>query len=361
MIDIETQYKAVREGIGLIDRSDVGKIAIYGEDRFTWLQGMVSNDVKYLSMKGLYSSFSACVLDATGHVLTDLSLVRVNHNKGQHLAEFLNLPVSEFILAALPRENVNKIMSLWERFIIMEDVELKDVSEVVGCVSLQGKNAYNLWDMASPLAEEPVYQFWKRVYTMPADHVGTLMGFDAYFPIQEKQQIQSILNGEGYPTIGAEAQEILRVEAGIPKYGVDMDETTLAPEAGLMQTHISLTKGCYVGQEIVARIDSRGHTNRALTGLVFETGDVPASGDRIIAREESGGTRETGRVTSVIAASPAMNGRPIALGYVRHEHRAPGSRLQVQGANVTHATQVVELPFYRRPESGPPPTKGAEI
>ena len=350
MTHVKTQYKAVREGVGLIDRSDVGKIAVYGKDRYTWLQGMVSNDVKHLASQGVYSSFSACVLDATGHILTDVSLVRVNRKPGQRLAESLHLPVAEFVLADLPRENVNKIMSLWERFIIMEDVELKDVSESLGCVSFQGKNAYNMWDMASPLAEEPMYAFWHSVYTMPADHVGKHMGFDAYFPAQEKQHLWNILNGEGYPTISAEAQEILRIEAGIPKYGVDMDETTLAPEAGLMATHISLTKGCYVGQEIVARIDSRGHTNRALTGLVFEMGDVPMSGDKIVAFEEGGGTRETGRITSAIAASPALNGRPIALSYVRHEHRAPGTRLQVLGAKQSVTAQVVELPFYRRPE-----------
>lgn len=147
----------------------------------------------------------------------------------------------------------------------------------------------------------------------------------------------------------------------MPKYGVDMDETTLAPEAGLMATHISLTKGCYVGQEIVARIDSRGHTNRALTGLVFEDGDVPASGDKIFADDEGGGARETGRVTSVVSSSPAMNGRPIALGYVRHEHRAPGSRVRVQsnieGADIARTATVVELPFYRKPERAPQPAR----
>ncbi len=135
------------------------------------------------------------------------------------------------------------------------------------------------------------------------------------------------------------------MEAGIPKYGVDMDETTLAPEAGLMATHISLTKGCYVGQEIIARIHSRGHTNRALTGLVFDAGDAPASGDKIIALED-GNPRETGRITSVVASSPAMNGSAIALGYVRHEHRALDSQVHVVGSNRTRIGSVVELPFY---------------
>ncbi len=354
MTDIQTQYNRVRSDIGWLNRSGIGKIAITGTDRFTWLQGMVSNDVRLLTKA--YTFFQSCVLDATGHILTDLSLVRMNSKKSQALAERLHLGASEFILADLPRENVPKMMALWERFIIMEDVELRDVSSEVGCFSLQGEDAYERWDMASPLPDEPIAEFWKNVCTMPADYAGRMTGFNAYFAVEDQTRLRKVLATEGCIEIGAEAQEILRVEAGIPKYGVDMDETTLAPEAGLMATHISLTKGCYVGQEIVARIDSRGHTNRALTGLVFGEGDVPASGDKIFADEAGGDGRETGRITSVVAASPAMSGRPIALGYVRHEHRAPGSILRVQGANTGLQATVVSLPFYRKPErvSSPP-------
>ena len=102
------------------------------------------------------------------------------------------------------------------------------------------------------------------------------------------------LEKRGVIKIEPEAQEILRVEAGLPKFGADMDETTIALEAGLGPTHISLTKGCYIGQEIVARIDSRGHTNRALTGFVLETGELPNAGDKIFGPDADGAERETG-------------------------------------------------------------------
>lgn len=345
MTDIETQVNAVRSGIGLIDRSDVGKIAISGEDRFTWLQGMVSNDTGLITKA--YTFFQTCVLDATGHILTDMSLVRMDGPKIANLAAAVNISVPEFVLADLPRANVSKILSLLERFIIMEDVELKDVSAGMGCFALQGKRASQIWDYGQGKEDDPLRGLWNHFKTMPADYTGA-NGFNAYFPMSDKEALLGEILQNGVVEVGPEAQEILRVEAGIPKYGMDMDETTLAPEAGLMATHISLTKGCYVGQEIVARIHSRGHTNRALTGLVFAEGDAPASGDKIVA-EEDGKPRETGRITSVVAASPAINGRPIALGYVRHEHRAPGSPVQVAGNDRTRPASIVELPFYKPP------------
>ena len=330
MTDIETQYKAVREGIGLIDRSDVGKIAISGEDCYTWLQGMVSNDVRLLE-NGATGRLQTCVLDATAHVLSDITLI--------------NVPEDHTILLDLPRANVTKILSLFDRLIITEEVELADVTETLGCFSLQGPGS-----MAWLVMMESDRMFnaaWDNLEAlMDADHTGS-GGVDLYFARAAAAQLKQTNALKSVNDIGAEAQEILRVEAGIPKYGVDMDETTLAPEAGLMATHISLSKGCYVGQEIVARIHSRGHTNRALTGLVFADGDIPTPGDKIMA-EEDGKTRETGRITSVVAASPALNGRPIALGYVRHEHRAPGSQVEVVGRDRTRFANVVELPFYFR-------------
>ncbi len=334
MTDIAAQYQAVRSRIGLIDRSDAGKIGISGEDRFTWLQGMVSNDVRLLE-KGVTHRLQACVLDATGHVLSDFTLISPQG--------------ASRILIDLPRANVTKILSLFDRYIITEDVEISDLTATLGCFSLQGPDSMR-WMMVME-NDRMFSEAWDNLEVlMDADHTGS-GGFDVYFGSEAAEQIRQTNALKSVPVVGPEAQEILRVEAGIPNYGVDMDETTLAPEAGLMATHISLTKGCYVGQEIVARIHSRGHTNRALTGLVFAAGDAPACGDKIVV-EEDGKPRETGRITSVIAASPAMNGLPIALGYVRHEHRAPGSPVQVVGSDQTRPANVVELPFYKPSHEG---------
>ena len=138
------------------------------------------------------------------------------------------------------------------------------------------------------------------------------------------------------------------LEAGEPRYGADMDESILAPEAGLMSTHISLTKGCYVGQEIVARIDSRGHTNRALTGLVVMGETCVNVGEKLFENDVMGDGKETGRITSVATFSPAAGGRPIALGYVRHEHRSVGAWLHVGTADSHRMVEVVELPFRNK-------------
>lgn len=328
MTDVEIQVNAVRSGVGLIDRSDVGKIAVSGADRFTWLQGMVSSDVRLLENGKAYRQ-QACVLDSTGHVLTDLALISPQ-GAGR-------------VLLDLPRANVAKLLALFDRYLITEDVEIVDLTDTMGCFSIQGAGSM-AW-LTRMESDRMFSAAWDNVEVlMDADHTGS-GGVDFYFPREAAEQIRQTHAIKSVPVIGAEAQEILRVEAGIPKYGVDMDETTLAPEAGLMATHISLTKGCYVGQEIIARIHSRGHTNRALTGLVFNAGDAPAPGDKIIALED-GNPRETGRITSVVASSPAMNGSAIALGYVRHEHRALDSQVHVVGSNQTRIGSVVELPFF---------------
>ena len=342
------EVRAVRESMGLVDRSDVGKLAISGPDRFTWLQGMISNDVKRLDQPRVYDFFRACVLDATGHLLSDLSIVPVRGKKAVLLTKPLGLPQDDFLLVDLPRENVDKIATLFDRFLITEDVEILDVTDHLGCFSFQGRRAAEIVNQAQGAPDHPLGEGQERVYTMPADYCGE-GGFNAYFPMAEYDMLLERIRQRGVVEVGPEAQEILRVEAGIPKFGVDMDESVIALEANLGLTHISFTKGCYVGQEIIARIQSRGHTNRALTGLVLIEGLLPAFGDKIypLPTSEMPEVRETGRITSVIPVSPALGGRAIALGYVRHEHRTPGSRLRIGEAGTLMET--VEMPFYRKP------------
>ncbi len=341
MLDVMAQCRAVRENVGLLDRSEIGKLAIFGPDRYTWLQGMVSNDTRRLEQGA--PSLPACILTPTGHVLTDLTLINV---VGENpLAPALGLPAPDFVLAVLPRENAEKIATFLDRYIIMEEVELRDVSEAIGCFSLQGPHAAELWQsLAGRMGD--------RVVVVEADPTGS-GGLDLYFPSAEREAGRSALLGTGAAEVGPEAQEILRVEAGIPRYGAELDESVIALEANLGPTHISLTKGCYIGQEIIARIDSRGHTNRALTGLLITGEAVPAPGARLYPLPTSGESApcDVGRITSVVASSPAMGGRPIALGYVRHEQRAPGTPLRAGEAPAAPTVEVVELPFYRRPAS----------
>jgi aminomethyltransferase len=344
MLEFAAQYRAVREAVGLLDRSEVGKLAILGPDRFTWLQGMVSNDVRLLE-KGA-RRLQACVLNATGHLLSDLTLVNVTGDSP--LAAALDTAGPDFVLAELPRANVEKIVAVFDRLLIMEDVEIRDVSAELGCLSLQGPDAAAC--LSSWQAQQTT--LWKLIaasfYAVEADHTGS-GGLDLYCTREAVEALREAILLRGVPEIGQEAQEALRVEAGLPQYGVDMDESVIALEANLGPTHISLTKGCYVGQEIIARIDSRGHTNRALTGLILASAPLPAPGEKLFSfpTDAEPVPREVGRLTSIIAAAPAVGGRPIALGYVRHEQRASGIRLRMGETAPERIVEVVELPFYR--------------
>jgi folate-binding protein YgfZ len=141
--------------------------------------------------------------------------------------------------------------------------------------------------------------------------------------------------------VGAAAQEILRVEAGIPRYGVDMDQDNLLLETGL-ESHVSFSKGCYLGQEVVERIRSRGHVNKKLSGIVLEGSDPAEPGGRIY-----GGEKEIGAVTSSVI-SPHLNA-PIALAYVHRDFSDPGTPVVWRQGEKTVHGKVVALPFYRSP------------
>jgi folate-binding protein YgfZ len=340
MTDWLTQYRAVRRSVGMIDRSKMGKIAISGEDRYAWLQGMVSQDVR--RFQSGERSLPACILTPTGHVISDLTLIDITRNR-------------PLILAVLPQHNSARVLQLLERFIITEDVELADVTASVRCRSYQGPQAARRFEEARSAGvlsggkdEAQEGTSGVGMVAIAADHTGS-GGYDLFFEpgAVSTADARRLLEIEGAPEIGTEAQEALRVEAGIPLFGAELNESVIALEANLGPTHVSLTKGCYVGQEIIARIDSRGHTNRSLTGLVSVAGRALQPGARLFTHLEEGAAREAGRITSAVPDSPTMNGRPIALAYVRHEFGEPGTRLYPEAADPAVAVEVVPLPFYR--------------
>ena len=158
----------------------------------------------------------------------------------------------------------------------------------------------------------------------------TAHGLDLWVPPDRAPGVWERLVAAGAVPVGEEAAEVLRVEAGVPAWGRELTESVLLPEAE-MSDAVSYTKGCYVGQEIVARLQARGHTNRALRQVVFDhTAPVPPAGATLHVPEDGPEPgREVGRVTSAVL-SPAHNERPLALGYVRREYFAPGTPLDVQ-------------------------------
>jgi folate-binding protein YgfZ len=287
-------YTAARQGVTWSELSALGKIAVRGADRFSWLQGMVSNDIRLLESGA--PSLQAYVLDATGHILAETTALT--------MAE-----AEPFLLLLVARENVKSLYGLLDRLLIMEEVELEDVTEEYDVLSLQGalaepRNGFGTW--------------------IAADHTGS-GAWDCVGTPESIAGLKSALMAEGIPEMPSSVWEVLRIEAGIPAYPAELNSQIIASEAGNAATHICLTKGCYVGQEILARIDSRGHTNRALTCLQLSS--LPESSSEIRLIEPTTG-RDVGWITSLVPFAPSTQSS-LALGYVRHEQRTVGTLLQM--------------------------------
>jgi folate-binding protein YgfZ len=311
---VEEEYRSVIEHVGLLDLSHRGRLRLTGEDRVRWLQGMVSNDV--LPLQTGKDVVHACVLDATGHLLADVTVVNAEDS----------------LILDLDGMNTEKIARLFDSYVITEDVEIADVSDSLICFSLQGSAVSKAW-IQSIIADTAIVVASRR---------SVEGGFDLFMPAEEAPTLWERLTGSGARPVGEHATEIHRVEAGIPRYGLDMDETTIPLEANLEATHISYQKGCYVGQEIIARIQSRGHTNRALTGFTMEGDLLPEPKSAVMLAEETA-QKPVGWVTSSVF-SPSLQS-VIALGYIRHEHRSAGVQLIIDCGSKRLNAKLASLPF----------------
>lgn len=311
--DPSAERRALREAAGMALLHERSVIRIGGTDRFTWLQGMVSNDVRPLQSEP--GPVQACVLDATGHTLADVRL----------------LATGDHVLADVPQAAAAAVMRTLDLLIVMEDVALDDLADELVGITVQGPRVH---------AAAHALEGLPGVHTTAADHTG-FGGIDVWCPTECVSEAWVRLAAAGARPCGSQAAEALRIEAGIPCFGHEFDAHTLAPEAGLAASHISTAKGCYIGQEVIARIHARGHTNRALTGLVIAGPHIPEPGAAVT--DPAAADREVGRVTS--AAASDLVGSPIGLALVRHEAREPGHRLQIRTASGVRDAEVTLLPF----------------
>ncbi len=283
--------------IFLFDRSPRGVLELTGADRETFLQGMVSNDVVGLPAG---DTRHAALLDTTGHILADLHI----HTRTDALIVETDPICLEALSAAL-----NKLL-------IMEDVQITDVSQHWEVVSVLGTPAFHLpTDLLT---------------TAYSTSFPILPGVDLWLPTAEKNSAWNSLLGAGAVPLTAEEAEALRVDAGIPKWGAELSPAILLPEAEMTDA-VSYTKGCYVGQEIIARLQARGHTNKALRQILLaEDAPVPPVGATVHVPEDGPEPgREIGSVTSA-AESPSRGGQSIAVGYLRKEYFASGTAVSVQ-------------------------------
>ena len=271
----------------LWDRSPRGLLELRGSDRASFLQGMVTNDVKALAPGQVCH---AALLDTTGHILADLYV--------HAFPEALIVETDPACFAVLSQT--------LSRFLIMEDVTLADVSADWAIVTVLEGGAD-----AVPGEKRP------SSAPFPA-------AFDLWLPAAEP------LDMPGAITLTDDEAETRRVEAGTPKWGSELSASVLLPEAG-MEDAVSYTKGCYVGQEIIARLHARGQANRGLRFvLLADDAPVPPVGSAVHVPEngpEPG--REIGRVTSA-AASPRRGGQSLALAFIRKEYFADGTPVTVQ-------------------------------
>ena len=300
--------RVLTDSCGLVDRSERGKLALTGSEAKTFLHGQVTNDIEGLEPgQGCYAAF----LTHKGKMLGDMRVLDVGHE----------------LLLDTERVALQELFNMIRRYKLGRDVELHKRTLETALLSLIGPDARRIAG-----AEDIVEEHRNRhaeIAGVPVVLVATDVGIDVFAPAESKETVIAEL---GVPAVDAEAAEVLRVERGRPRYGVDLDESVIPQEGGLNERAVSFTKGCYVGQETVARLYYRGKPNRRLRGLRLSapasTGDVLRLGDKQVGR------------LGTVAVSPLYG--PIALALVRRE-AAPGDTLAV-GEGDTSA-QVVELPF----------------
>jgi len=312
----DSAYRAATEGCGLVDRSERGKLALTGSDVKTFLQGQVSNDVEALAPgAGCYAAF-----------LTP---------KGKMLGDIRILDAGDEMLLDTERVALQELFNMIRRFSVGYTVELHKRTLQRGLLSLLGPDAAAVSGAGELVHGAEHAHAMIDVDGIAARAIRTDAGIDLLCDAEVTEALIAALTARGAEPVSETVAECVRIERGRPRYGIDLDDSVIPQEAGLNQRAVSFTKGCYVGQETVARLFYRGKPNRHLRGLRLsapaQTGDEIVFADKVI-----------GRLGSV-ADSPALG--PIALALVRREAE-PGSEVTVAGLGGDQIDAVVvELPF----------------
>jgi len=318
--DWEAEWRVARESVALFDTTCHAIVILRGPDRVRYLHAIVSNDVRSL---GEDEGARALLLNPQGHVLFELEI----HAQQDQLLVLSHASVHELTVATL------------DKYIIMDDVEMEDATDRLGTIAFEGPRAgivasqlagFALEGFAE-LAGERVDIAGVKCYLVRRSHYG-FPGVQIIAPREHLATLWGVVgaavDAEHGAVIGMRALNALRLEAGVPWFPLDFNDTVVANEAGLDATHLSFTKGCYTGQEIVERVRSRGHLNRRRVRLTFSTPDPPAAGTKLRA-----GDSEAGYVTS--AAFSPLSGTAIGMGYVRRECDSTGSIVEYDGGTAT--------------------------
>ncbi len=325
-------YQAAREHAASFPRTGRGRIVVSGRDRASYLQGLLTNDIAALGPgQGCYAAY----LTPQGRMIADLWVYELG----------------DVILLSVPLAARETVLTRLDQFIFSEDVQLGDVTGTFAALVVVGPLAAAAVARALGVEAGVIQALGEHGslrLTLAGEPVIVLRvtdtgepGYEVLVATASAAPLEAALQAAGVEPIDAATAETLRIEAGVPRFGVDMDEETIPLEAGIEPRAISFTKGCYVGQEVIIRVLHRGHGRvaRRLVGLVFEDARVgPAATPLLV------DGREVGAITSS-AVSEAL-GRSIALGYLKRDFTEPGTRVSTGDGR---AAEVVALPFVARP------------
>jgi folate-binding protein YgfZ len=320
--DLEAELAALRAGCGVYDLGFRAKLSLTGGDRVRWLNGMVTNNIRDLATgHGLY----AFLLNPQGRILGDL----YTYNRG------------ESIVVDTDRSQSEKILATFDHYIIMDDVEVKDVTDEVSAVGISGPRGREVL-IAAGFAVPEIQPLQMQSVTWQSMECSLVCGeqgnWEIWVSSSGVRKLWDALLAAGARPAGFEALEVHRIESGIPAYGIDIRDRDL-PQETEQERALNFNKGCYIGQEIVERIRSRGAVHRKFTGFVLN-GTV-ATGSKVVSNG-----KEVGEITS-IAELPIAGDKRIALGYIRREVGTPGREVMVGSIGAT----VVQLPLTQDPSA----------
>ena len=319
--DTGAELRALLEGAAIFDMSWQAKLIFSGRDRVRWMNGMVTNNIRDLAVgRGVY----CFLLTPQGHNQGDL----VAYNRG------------DYLLATTDLEQAPKITATLQRYIIMDQVDIEDISGKLHSIGVAGPKVLELLSHAgvdaSRLEVEQVIDLeWRGIGISLARNTHPQMdGYEFWAAAENADKLWEALISSGATPAGSDALEMYRIVRGVPRYGIDLRERDLPQETN-QQHALNFTKGCYIGQEIVERIRARGNVHRTFIGFEVQ-GAPPQPGTKVRAND-----KDVGEITSAARIPFPSGERTLALGYLRREVASPGAVVQAGEQSAT----VRVLPF----------------
>jgi len=323
--DPQQEFSALRTTCGVYDLGYRAKVSLTGSDRVRWLNGMVTNNIRDLAAgQGVY----AFLLNPQGHILGDLYA----YHQGSS------------IMVDTDRSQLERILATFDHYIIMDDVEVANLGDQLTALGIGGPDSRKVLRAAGiEIPETRPLQIFEAKCTCECECTkctavrGEDLAHESYelwLAPEDVSKTWDALLAQGATAVGSEALEMQRMVSGIPHYGVDIRERDLPQETEQARA-LNFNKGCYIGQEIVERIRSRGAVHRKFTGFLIDAAAAVPAGAKITA-----GEKEVGEITSAAVVPTGGGAKTLALGYIRREVGTPGHQVLIGGKKAV----VVESP-----------------